>query len=52
MAGDPPIPSACSGDLQWHNFKTLDSGDAVPFFLCEGHRRFLSAAHQARMTPH
>jgi hypothetical protein len=48
--GDPPGPLGCSGDTEWHNFRTLDSGDPVPFFLCEAHRRFLRDAHQARLT--
>ncbi len=49
--GDPPLPAACSGDQEWHNFRTLDSGDPVPFFLCEAHRTYLRAARQARMVP-
>lgn len=47
-AGDPPFPTMCAGDKAWHNFRTLDSGDPVPFFLCETHRGFLRAAKQAR----
>ena len=49
--GDPPFPTTCSGDQAWHNFRTLDSGDPVPFFLCEVHRTFLRAAKQVRATP-
>lgn len=50
-AGDPPFPLTCAGDKQWHNFRTLDSGDPVPFFLCETHRGYVRAAKQARTTP-
>ncbi len=49
-AGDPTFPSECSGDTEWHNFRTLDSGDPVPFFLCEAHRIFLRNARQSRMA--
>ena len=48
--GDPPFPMTCSGEKAWHNFRTLDSGDPVPFFLCEAHRTFLRTAKQARAT--
>ena len=48
--GDPPLPSQCVGDKEWHNFRTTDSGDPVPFFLCEAHREYLRAAKQARMA--
>jgi len=48
-AGDPPFPEVCAGDKEWHNFRTLDSGDPVPFFLCEAHRSYLRASKQARM---
>jgi hypothetical protein len=51
-ADDPPFPSSCSGDKEWHNFRTFDSGDPVPFFLCETHRSYLRNAKQARIgTP-
>lgn len=49
--GDPPFPAECRGDEEWHNFRTLDSGDPVPFFLCEAHRTYLRTARQSRMTP-
>jgi hypothetical protein len=48
--GDPEFEPACQGSEQWHNFPTLDTGDRVPFFLCEGHRAFLRSAKQARLT--
>jgi|GEM_PF-2332582 len=48
-SSDPPYPLSCSGDKEWHNFRTVDSGDPVPFFLCEAHRSFLRSAKQARM---
>lgn len=47
---DPAFPTTCSGDEEWHNFRTLDSGDPVPFFLCEVHRGYLRAAKQGRMS--
>lgn len=49
--GDPPFLTTCAGEKAWHNFRTLDSGDPVPFFLCETHRSYLRAAKQARMGP-
>lgn len=49
--GDPPFPTTCSGEKAWHNFRTLDSGDPVPFYLCETHRGFLRAAKQSRTAP-
>ena len=49
-AGDAAFPATCSGEKAWHNFRTLDSGDPVPFFLCETHRAFLRTAKQARTT--
>jgi hypothetical protein len=48
--GDPSNPPGCAGDTEWHNFRTLDSGDPVPFFLCEAHRHYLRDAHQARLA--
>lgn len=47
--GDPAYPATCAGDKEWHNFRTVDSGDPVPFFLCEAHRSYLRTAKQARM---
>ncbi|HTT14911.1 MAG TPA: hypothetical protein VMG81_03930 [Thermoplasmata archaeon] len=48
-AEDPPYPKSCSGSTAWHNFPTTDSGDAVPFFLCERHRQFIREARTARI---
>ncbi len=50
-AGDPPFPTTCAGEKAWHNFRTLDSGDPLPFYLCEAHRGYLRAARQARTVP-
>lgn len=47
--GDPALPDVCSGDEEWHNFRTLDSGDPVPFFLCEVHRSYLRETKANRM---
>jgi hypothetical protein len=46
--GDPSYPPECGGDTEWHNFPTLDSGDPIPFFLCEAHRVYLRSARLAR----
>ena len=48
--GEPDLPMQCSGDQAWHNFRTLDSGDPVPFYLCEAHRTYVRSIKQLRQS--